>query len=119
MFGLERIGWLVFLKVILIILILWYLVLFISYWWQKSYQSVSISFEKDIEEEYSHAELNAFNSEKPMPLGYVTPIQVPGVALVAENLSDLEPGDGVALEQLTEGKGMTSEAFLEQKQIIR
>ena len=119
MFGLERISWLIFLKVILILLLVWYLVLFISYWWKKSFQSISKSFERDLEEEHAHAELNTFNAEKPMPLGYVSPMQVPGLPLAAESYSDLEPEDGVALDQLMEGKGMTSEAFLQQTQIIQ
>ena len=119
MFGLERIRWLIFLKVILILLLVWYLVLFISYWWKKSFQSISKSFERDLEDVDTHAELNSIKSDTSMPLGYVSPIHVPGLPLAAESDSDLEPEGGLALEQLMEGKGMTSEAFLQQTQIIR
>jgi len=119
MFGLERIGWLVFLKVILILLLVWYLLLFITYWWKKSFQPVSKSFERNLEEGHMHAELNAINSDESMPLGYVSPMQVPGIPLIAESDSDSDMEDGVALEWLTEGRGITSEAFFQQMQIIR
>ncbi len=119
MLGLERIGWLAFFLVILMILIVWYLALFIAYWWKQSCQSLSKSFEKDLEEAPTHTELNTLHSDAPMPFGYVSPIQVPGIPLAGETLADFETGEGISLEQLLEGKTMASEAYRQQSQFLQ
>ncbi len=119
MFGLERIGWLVFFLVILIVLIVWYLTLFIAYWWKQSCQSPSKSFETDLEEAPTNTEINTFHSDVPKLFGYISPIQVSGMPLAAESQADFEMGEGISLEHLLEGKTMASQVLHQRSQFLQ
>jgi len=115
MFGLEQIAWADFLKLLISLLVFWYLSLLFMAWWKDNTHQKQNLFEDDSDQDFTGSELSLLKvSERDFPSQMIDSVSYENVSLVSSFYEETGMDEGYQLDYFLGGHEGSALSILSQ-----